>query len=52
MENNTQDFTMQDYTNFVNQIKAGCPVHKINFSVETPNAIAGMYIMTVDNPIS
>ena len=51
MENNNtqQGFSMEEYANFLKQIKAGSPVHKINFSIENPNAIAGMYLMTIPN---
>lgn len=48
MENNKeQGFNMEDYNKFLKSIKCGSPVHKINFSLESPNAIVGMYLVTM-----
>lgn len=52
MENgNSQEFglDMEEYNKFLRSIKAGSPVHKINFTIETPNAAAGMYLLTKDD---
>ena len=45
MENNQQTFSYENYDKFLKMIKAGSPVHKINFDVETPNAVVGMYLI-------
>lgn len=48
--NNTQQgFSMEEYNKFLKMIKAGSPVHKINFNIESPNAIVGMYLMTMQD---
>lgn len=44
--NNPQGFNMEEYNNFLKSIKCGSPVHKINFTLESPNAVAGMYLIT------
>lgn len=50
MENNNgQGFSMDEYNKFLKQIKAGSPVHKINFTLENPNAIVGMYLLTMED---
>lgn len=50
MENtNQQGFSMDEYNKFLKQIKAGSPVHKINFNLENPNAVVGMYLITKTN---
>ena len=49
MENNEQKFSMEEYNKFLKQIKVGSPVHKINFSLESPNAIVGMYLITKED---
>lgn len=50
MENNNSNaFNMEEYNKFLKQIKAGSPVHKINFNLESPNAVVGMYLITMDN---
>jgi len=49
MENNKQEFSMDEYNDFLKKIKSGSPVHKINFNIENPNAIVGMYLMTLPN---
>ena len=49
MESNTKEFNMEQYNDFLKSIKAGSPVHKINFTLECPNAVVGMYLMTIDN---
>ena len=46
MENNQQTPTIENYDNFLKMIKSGSPVHKINFSIESGNAIAGMYLIS------
>lgn len=45
--NNNQEFNMDKYNDFLKAIKAGSPVHKINFTLASPNAIAGMYLITM-----
>ena len=45
--NNSQEFNMDKYNDFLSKIKAGSPVHKINFTLESPNAIVGMYLITM-----
>ena len=50
MKNNTQGFNMEEYNEFLKKIKAGSPVHKINFTLESPNAVAGMYLITIEDP--
>ena len=49
MEMNNTDFSMEDFNKFADMIKAGSPVHKINFTIESPNAIAGMYLASMEN---
>lgn len=50
MENsNSGSLNMEEYNKFLKTIKAGSPVHKINFSLESPNAIVGMYLITMEN---
>lgn len=49
MENNAQKFSMDEYNKFLKQIKVGSPVHKINFNLESPNAIVGMYLITKED---
>lgn len=50
MENiNSQEFNMDKYNDFLKKIKAGSPVHKINFTLENPNAVVGMYLITMEN---
>lgn len=49
---NKQEFSIQDYNEYVKKLKVGCPVHKINFTTEHPNALAGMYLLTLKDPIS
>ena len=46
MENNQQGFNMEQYNDFIKKINTGSPVHKINFSIESPNSIIGMYLIT------
>lgn len=46
---NFEEFSMEDYNKFLKQIKAGSPVHKINFTLESPNAVVGMYLITMEN---
>ena len=47
MENNYQEFDMNKFNDFTKMIKAGSPVHKINFTLECPNAVVGMYLITM-----
>jgi predicted nucleic-acid-binding protein len=47
MENNQQGFNMESYNELIKKINSGSPVHKINFSIESPNAIIGMYLMAM-----
>ena len=49
---NEQEFTIKDYNEYVKNLKVGCPIHKINLTVEHPNALAGMYLLTLKDPIS
>jgi len=51
MENKEQEFNMDKYNDFLSKIKAGSPVHKINFTLEHPNAVVGMYLITMENVI-
>lgn len=44
--NNTQEFDMEKYNDFLKTIKAGSPVHKVNFTMEDANAIVGMFLIT------
>jgi hypothetical protein len=45
MEDSNVQKDMEKITELKNQIMMQCPVHKINLSIETPQAIAGMYIL-------
>lgn len=45
MENNQQNINTPNHNDFLKMIKAGSPVHKINFDIESPNAVAGMYLI-------
>lgn len=47
--NNSQEFNMDKYNDFLSKIKAGSPVHKINFTLENPNAVVGMYLITMED---
>ena len=47
MKNNEQEFNMDKYNDFLSKIKAGSPVHKINFTLESPNAVVGMYLISM-----
>lgn len=52
MENNSshsENFSIDDYNAFLRQIKAGTPVHKINFTIDNPNAIIGMYLIAMND---
>lgn len=49
MENNIPEFDINKYNDFIKSIKAGSPVHKINFTLESPNAVVGMYLITMDD---
>jgi hypothetical protein len=49
MSNKPEEFSMEKYNEFLKTIKAGSPVHKINFTLASPNAIAGMYLITMNN---
>lgn len=49
MENNTKEFDINKFNDFAKMIKAGSPVHKINFTLESPNAVVGMYLITMEN---
>ena len=47
--NNQEEFNMEKYNDFLKNIKAGSPVHKINFALECPNAVVGMYLISMEN---
>lgn len=49
MENNAQEFSMEKYNDFLKTIKSGSPVHKINFTLESSNAVVGMYLITMED---
>lgn len=52
MENiNEKEFSMEKFNDIMTKIKAGSPVHKINFSIENMNAVAGMYLISEKNMI-
>lgn len=44
-----EDFNMDKFNELATKIKAGSPVHKINFNLENPNAIAGFYLISMDD---
>lgn len=46
MENNDTKF---DYSKVFNTIKTGSPVHVINLDINNPNAVVGMYLITLNN---
>lgn len=46
-ENKVFDF--DKYNDFLAKIKVGSPVHKINFTMASPNAIVGMYLITMND---
>ena len=47
--NNLEEFSMEKFNDFAAKIKAGSPVHKINFTLECPNAVVGMYLITMED---
>ena len=47
--NNTEEFNFEGYNDFLSKIKVGSPVHKINFTIENPNAVVGMHLVTMKN---
>ena len=50
MQNNTEkQFSIEDYAQFANKIMANAPVNKINFNLENPNAVAGMYLLLIED---
>lgn len=56
-ENKTNDndpllVGLENYQKFASTINATCPIHKINFNLENNNAIAGMYLVVMEDPKS
>lgn len=44
---NTVNEDMEKINKLKNEIMVQCPIHKVNLSVETPQAVAGMYLLTL-----
>ena len=45
--NNSEEFNFEKFNDMMSKIKSGSPVHKINFTLESANAISGTYLATV-----
>lgn len=44
---NTVNEDMETVNALKNEIMAKCPIHKVNLTIETPQAVAGMYLLTL-----
>ena len=49
-ENFDPSETMDNIQDLMQKANTGCPVHKINFSVESTSSYAGLYLMTLNDP--